>query len=314
MNQILYIDEKNSTSSINLKNIVIFFAISIIILGLIMVVEGSYGVYAYSKSEDKNKTINQTTEEADIQISKNDESNTINISINSKIGISELIYNWNSEVPVTLQQNGKKSVYEYIDIPAGENTINIRVIDIEGNETKKNETFTRKEEKPVIELSIVGDKIKINVNSKVELSNVTYKWNSENPNTIDMVTYEDKTKFEKQIDIPKGQNTLKITAIDINGNTSEKSQEVKGITKPKIKIYVKGEFLHFSVTAEETIKVVDFIFNGNYYRIDSQTIGEKNEVNYKMKLIEGMNYIKIIADTKSGAKEEYIGKYDYKKQ
>ena len=35
-----------------------------------------------------------------------------------------------------------------------------------------------------------------------------------------MLTYQDKTKFEKQLEIPIGQNTLKITAVDINNGKS----------------------------------------------------------------------------------------------
>lgn len=311
MNQILFVDDKKNNSSIDIKKIVIFFAVSIIIIGFVMVGEGSYSVYAYYKNNKENKT-GITEEEANVQLIQT-ENNQLNIHINSNIGISELIYKWNSDTAVTLPQNGKTSINEQIDIPIGQNTINIRVIDINGKETRKDETFTVTAEKPVIELSLVGDKIKIAVGSKVELANITYKWNADNVNTIDMITYEDKKNFEKEIEIPKGQNTLLITATDINGNISEKSQEVKGVTKPKIKIYVQGADLHFNVTAEETIKYVEFTFNGKTYKIDSAVVGEKTEIHYKMPLIEGMNYIKITANTISEAKEDYIGKYNYQK-
>ena len=41
-----------------------------------------------------------------------------------------------------------------------------------------------------------------------------------------------KKKFEKKIEIPKGQNTLKIVAVDINNNQSEKSQDFCGLDPP----------------------------------------------------------------------------------
>ena len=311
MNQILFVDNKKNSSSIDIKKIIKFFAISIIIIGLIMVCEGSYSAYSYYKEKKERESIPK--EQADIQLIQT-EDNMVNISINSNIGISELLYSWNSDTVNTLSQDGKTSVFETIDIPVGENTLNIKVIDINGIETTTTQTFTIVEEKAVIELSLVGDEIKIIVTSKTDLSNVTYKWNSDNVNVIDMLTYEDKKNFMKQIQIPKGQNTLLITATDIKGKTSEKSQEVKGVTKPKIKIYAQNGYIHFNVAAEENIEYVEFTFNGQNYKIDSSVVGDKKEIHYKMELIEGMNYIKITANTVSGAKENNIGKYNYKKE
>ena len=57
MNQILFVDDKKRKSSINIKSIIMFFATTIIVFGLIMVVDGSYGVYAYNKDQEKNNGI-----------------------------------------------------------------------------------------------------------------------------------------------------------------------------------------------------------------------------------------------------------------
>ena len=189
MNQILFVDNKKNRSSIDIKKIIKFFAISIIIIGLIMVCEGSYSVYSYYKEKKERESIPK--EQADIQLIQT-EDNMVNISINSNIGISELLYSWNSDTVNTLSQDGKTSVFETIDIPVGENTLNIKVIDINGIETTTTQTFTIVEEKAVIELSLVGDEIKIIVTSKTDLSNVTYKWNSDNVNVIDMLTYQQR--------------------------------------------------------------------------------------------------------------------------
>ena len=118
------------------------------------------------------------------------------------------------------------------------------------------------------------------------------------------------------IEIPIGTNTLLVTAVDINSNKSEKSQEIKGVTKPKSSPLIQGEYIYFEVTADEDIKQVDFIFNGEAYVIKKEVIQESNQlrkVTYRLKLKEGMNYLKIKSTTESGVTGEDIWKYEYKK-
>lgn len=313
MNQILYIDDRKSNSSIDIKKIIMFFAVAIIIIGFIMAVEGSYSVYAYYKEKHKETPIEPILpEQADIQLVQT-EDNLVNISVNSDVGISELIYNWNSETATTLSEEGKTSIFETIEMPVGENTLNIKVIDINGIETTKNKLFTVIAEKPIIKILTVGNDIKISVTSEIELSNITYKWNSENANIIDMVTYIDKKNIEKQIEIPVGQNTLAITATDIQGNIAEKSLEVRGAPRPKIEVYSQKGYLHFNITSEEALTLVEFTFNGKKYKMDSTVLKDRLEIHYKQQLVEGMNYIKITAST-ADATEEVIRKCNYKKQ
>lgn len=312
MNQILFVDDKKRKSSINIKSIIMFFATTIIVFGLIMVVDGSYGVYAYNKDQEKNNgKSNVPAEQANIQMSQTSD-DTINVSINSNIGISEVIYNWNSDAAETSSENGKTSIFKSIEMPVGENTLNVRVIDIDGNETKKSETFTKAEkEKPLIELTSSGDKVKISVTSKTELTQVTYKWNSDNVNTSDMATYQDKTKFEQEITIPTGQNTLVVTATDKNGKTSEKSQIVDGILIT-ITPTIEGKYMVFEVVSSEIIKKVEFTFNGVSYLIDSNIIKNEKKVKYGKEMIEGLNTLQVKATVNDKATKTGQWKYEYK--
>ena len=322
MNQILQVQENRKKSNNNLvdtKKVVLFFAICIIILGLIFVGQGSYSIYQMKKNEkvnpaqkDNNKTDTQILPPI-VTLTKT-EDNRLLINIESEIGISHIIYSWNAEAGNTIEEAGKTNIEEVIDIPIGENNFNLSIIDSNGNETKKQETFIVQASKPVIQLSVIGNDIKVTVTSEVELSYVTYKWNSEEEKKQDMVTFEDKTKFEKQLEIPTGQNTLKIVAVDINGNESEKSQEIKGQKKDKTDVKAKGEYLWFTVTGEESIKTVEFEFNGKKYTMNNTTYGETNFVQYKVKMIEGMNYLKITSTTQSDAVDVSVWKYEYKTQ
>lgn len=311
MNQILFVDDKKRNNSKDTKKIVLFFAITIILFGLILFGQGVYGVY----KGNENKSAKKEEETTKVQLSQT-YSGDILITVESKIAISELIYNWNSDASQTISENGKTTIQETITMPVGQNTLTVKTIDVNGNQTTKQSTFTLNVDKPTITLSLVGNNIKIAVNSKVDLSYVTYKWNADEEQKIDMLTYEDKTAFEKEIEIPKGTNTLLVTAVDTYKNKSEKSQEIKGVTKPKSSPVIQGEYIFFVVTADENISQVDFTFNGKNYTIKKEVIessGNNKRVTYRMKLEEGMNYLTVKTTTESGITGEDVWKYEYKK-
>ena len=323
MNQILQVQEnrKNNSNPIDTKKIVLFFAVCIIIFGLILLGQGVYSVYQIKINEKVTPSQPDTSGDTEvpeylpptITLTKT-EDNKVIINVTSEIAISHIIYNWNNGTAETFDETGKTNIEEIIDIPVGENVLNISIIDSNGEETKKSETYIVEASKPIIELSVVGNDIKITVTSEVELSYVTYKWNSEEEKKQDMITFEDRTKFEKQFEIPKGQNTLKIVAVDINNNQTEKSQEIKGVTKAKTETIARGEYLYFTITAEENIKTVEFMFNAKTYLMNTDTFGETREVNYKVKMTEGWNYLKIISTTESGVQDTTLWKYEYNAQ
>lgn len=309
MNQILFVEDKKRNNPEDTKKIVLFFAVIIIIFGLTLFGEGIYGVY------QNNKNVKEETETTQIELSQTSSGDVL-ITVESQTAISELIYNWNSDASQTISGNGNTTMQETVTMPVGENTLTVKTIDVNGKQTTKQDTFTLNVDKPVVSLSLVGNNIKITVNSKADLSYITYRWNSEEEQKIDMLTYEDKTVFEKEIEIPVGTNTLLVTAVDTYENKSEKSQEIKGVTKPKSSPVIQGEYIFFVVTADENISQVDFVFNGKNYTIKKEVIessGNAKRVTYRMKLEEGMNYLKIKTTTESGITGEDVWKYEYKK-
>lgn len=317
MNQILQV-ERNSGSrgTIDTKKIVLVFAVAIIVFGLILLGQGVYGVYQKAKNKKVTQNPSGTIDEVftpEITLTKT-EDNKLIINVQSSSEISHIVYNWNNDASETLEESGKTNIEETIDIPSGENVLNLSVINSNGKEAKKQETFIVETTKPEISLSVVGNDIKISVTSKEELSYVTYRWNLETENKDDMLTYEDRTKFEKLVEIPKGHNTLKIVAVDKNNNSTEKSQEIKGVTKAKTKVVAKGEYLDFTVTGDENIKNVEFEFNGNKFLMNKDTFGNTTTVHYKVKMVQGWNYLKIISTTDSDAVDTTVWKYEYKTQ
>lgn len=312
MNQILFIQEKNRISLKDTKKIVLFFAVSIIVFGLIIIIQGALGVH--SVNEMKTSAI-KNAGKTQIELVQTDDGN-VQITVNSQVAISEVMYYWNSEASQTLPQEnrGRMNIQEMVTIPAGENVLTVKTIDVNGGEAIKTQTFTLNVDKPVINLMVGGTTLNIIVESKVDLSYVTYKWNSEQEQKIDMLTFQDKAKFEKEIEIPKGQNKLLITAVDIYGNKSEKSQEVKGVPVT-IKPVIQGKYIFFEATADESIKQVEFQFNGQNYIIGSDVIKGQKRVTYRIELQQGWNYLKITVTTSSGVKSNpQVWKYEYKPQ
>lgn len=322
MNQILQIEElKRRSNPIDTKKIVLFFAVAIIIFGIILLGEGAYTVYQNKLNQKARPTTPGQNEFPDvieenptvITLTKTDDNKLI-INVESQIAISHIIYDWNNEPAQTLNETGKTFIEEIIDIPVGENVFNVSVIDSNGKETKKSEKYVIEAKKPIIELSVVGNDMKITVTSEVELAYVTYKWNNEEEKKQDMVTFENRKKFEKQIEIPKGENTLKIVAVDTNQNQSEKSQAIRGVTKAKTTTIARGKYLYFTVTGEENIKTVEFEFNEKKFLMNTDTFGTTKVVTYKVELISGWNYLKIISTTQSDAQDKSVWKYEYKPQ
>lgn len=317
MNQILYVQEKQNNHSLNTKKIVLFFAVCLILFGVVLLGEGIYYIYQNKINE---KVVPQPSDGNNTQVPPPNivltqtEDNKLIINIQSTVAISHLIYSWNNESAQTIEETGKTNIEEIIDIPIGENVLNLSVIDSNGNETKESKSFVIDLTKPVIELYSVGNSIKISVVSETELSYITYRWNLEEEIREDMSTYENKKNFEKTIEIPKGQNTLKIIAVDINQNESEKSQEIKGVTRAKTNVVKVDNYLEFTVVGEENIKTVGFTFNGKTYVMNTDTFGETNTVHYKVKMVEGMNYLKIVSTTQSDAVDTTTWKYEYKTQ
>ena len=313
MNQILFTENKKSNNKQDINKIILVFAVMIILFGLFLSGEGVYAFHKAKSSKAKNKDTSNSETQIKLEQLITGE---IQVDVTSQIAISELIYNWSNDAAQTISEDGETTFQEIISPIAGENILTVKTIDVNGKEVTKRETFISTADGPKIALSLIGDNIKIAITSRANLSYITYQWNNDNEERIDMLTYEDKTKLDKEIKIPKGTNTLHVKAVDVNNNNSEKSQEIKGITKPKSSPVIQGEYIYFEVTSDEKIKQVDFIYNNNYYVIKKEVIdaaGDGKKISYRLKLEEGMNYLKIKTTTESGLSGEDMWKYEYKK-
>lgn len=311
MNQILFTQDKRNNNSQDTKKIVLFFAVSLIIFGLILFGQGVYGIVKKDSTQ-----VNKDDETTTISLQQNNSGEVI-INVNSQTIISELIYYWNSEASQTISGNGNTTMQQIITMPAGQNTLTVKTIDVNGKQKTETQTFKLDVDKPNISLSVIGNKIKIAVDSKADLAYVTYKWNNEQEKKMDMTTFEDKTKYEVEVEIPKGKNTLLVTATDIYENKSEKSQEVKGIAKPVFaKPVINEPYITFTVTSEDDdIKTIEFFYNGKNYKITEDAIKKSQnakKVSYKLTLEKGKNTLIVKATTQNGGTAQEGWTYEKK--
>lgn len=310
MNQILFTQDKRNSNSQDTKKIVLFFAVSLIIFGFILFGQGVYGIVKKDSTQ-----VNKDDETTTISLQQNNSGEVI-INVNSQTIISELIYYWNSEASQTISGNGNTTMQQIITMPAGQNTLTVKTIDVNGKQKTETQIFKLDVDKPNISLSVIGNKIKIAVDSKADLAYITYKWNNEQEKKMDMTTFEDKTKFETEIEIPKGKNTLMITAVDIYENKSEKSQEINGISKPVIEPTINEPYITFTVTSEEDdIKTIEFFYNGKNYKITEDAIKKSQnakKVSYKLTLEKGKNTLIVKATTQNGGTAQEGWTYEKK--
>lgn len=290
MNQILYVQDKNKTP-IDIKKVLLFFAICLVIFGVILL---TIGIVNRSKNnpkenEEQNENITAVETVPDIQIE------TVNYNVNLKVThdkeLSAVIYKWNDDEEV-LQESINDTQYQTtLSVPTGNNKLVVKAIDINGVEASKEIEVNGEVEKPVVEVtSMEFNKIKVTITSQVKISSVYYKWNNEED--VQIPIGDNESLVEQEIDVPLGLNTLIITATDEYNNITVKTQDVKGAKKPVIDLVQRGEYVYMTVTDEEAVRIVDFTVNGNPYRID---VGATPKIEYKIKLDPGENRIVVVA-------------------
>lgn len=311
MNQIIYTQNKKSSKQ-DLRNIVIFFAVSIIIFGIALITQGSYAMsVSISKQKEIEQKIKEEQQGTDIQIQRVGDS--VTIIIENEKPIYTVAYNWNSESPKTLDAEAKTEFKTTIDLPVGTNTLNIAITDVNQKTLKyQKEYYVEGTGKPTIELSVTNkNQIKMTAKDTLGLQALVYSWNNGEETTIEP-SAEDNTKIETLVDIPIGQNTLKVTAVNNDNRDTIKTLDIKGVKKPVVTLLKQADGLYIKVEDEEGIKEINYTLNGRKYTINSSYFGTNNKVvEYTQPLAEGQNYIILEAYNESGIVTEYKGRCEY---
>lgn len=303
LNQILSVEnpkkEKKqrarNNEPIEISKILKFFSIAILIFGIFMIGSGSYSMYQGAKAT---KVVTKPT----IYVEETSETE-ITLQISHDKAIEKVAYQWNDEEPTQIDGNGKKKVEQKIEIPTGENTLNVYATDINGQEIRYQKKYTLLGDIN-INLEADGNNIKIIAEGKEELSYMTYRWDEEDEKTIEI----NSRQTEQTVEIPKGLHTLTVVVVDVNNKTQTKEQEIKGVTKPKLEVTTDGSD-NFIIKAsdEEGIKRVEFIINEtekNSLDLDKVLpLEQRKEFEYAYPLHDGENRLEIRVYNESNVSE-----------
>lgn len=306
MNQILVTEKKKknkktSRGPIEIKGIVRFFAVFIMLFGIVLAGEGSYALY---KEIDESKPENipnlTLTRDGDIVILK----------IEHNTEISKVNYRWNDGEENSIPE-GTTYVEEEILLPDGNNVLNITVIDMKNREYQFIKEYNLEGvdiTKPNIEVTQTEEgtaNISIVASDETAITEMTYKINDEQEVTV-QATEDGQKEITQDITLPEGQNTLTVVARDTTDNVTTYEKQIIVSSKPTIEIVSQeGNTITLKISDKYGLKDVIVNLNGKVYSsrdIDQNPNVNKNEIYVPLELQSGNNVLSIEVTNVNGLK------------
>lgn len=302
------------------------FAILMIILAIALIASGATSILKNKKDEAaKEEAKNNSTAviEALIDAELDEITGKVTITVDSPIIIEKMIYSWDQDHDYVVSGENQTKLEEQITAPSGKHTLHVQVTDEQNNKTMAEFEFDSAigadTTQPKITLVVTeSKKLKVTATDDTSIAYVTYTWNQEE--TVTMTPEEDDAKeFEFELDIPKGKNTILVTAVDGSetGNAKTATQTIDGVTKPEINAYLEGDgsVLKIVCKHESGIKKIYYTFNENAYQWEAQEGQEApKELEFTQQSIIGVNTMTIIVTSVDGIEAEFMPQWEYKTQ
>lgn len=312
MNQILSIENKKKQKTkknrtgrpIEIKGIIMFFAVIIMVFGLTLAGQGSYALY---KNMDDRKpenipyiTIERVNDKAIVQV-------------NSNIEISKIVYSWNngeeSAIPI-----GSTNAREEITLLGYDSVLNLTIEDINGKKVKYQKQYILTGvdiTKPSIEIETKdgNDKMKIIARDETEISYMSYQWEDGEPVIIN-ADQQGQTEITAEVPLVVGSKKIKIIAKDTNGNIEEIEKEIVTSTaKPKITLRRNKQKISIEVEDKDGIASITANLNGEEHKL-TDINRKKVKVGY-LYLREGNNTISVEITNVNGYTEKATTELQY---
>ena len=318
MNQILMIDNKpkqpkkrskgpkGSSGPIEIKNIIRFFAIVIIIFGLVIISHSSYAIYVDARG-------NNTENLAQINITRTND--TITVNVQSTYVVDKFKYNWQNSEQTSITENST-SFQEEIILPSENNVLTIVLED----ETGRAVTYTKEIildgvdiVKPTVETKPgQGSSVIITATDETQIEYITYVLDDGEEIRIDK-NNENDTMIEYAVtDIERGEHTLYVTAVDSFGNTETiETPVVISTERPTINsIDIDRETgtLLISASDQDGLQSIEVNLNGAVYRMNDVN---RTEATFTLNLQEGTNTLSIKLTNVNGVSAEGVTEFNY---
>ena len=319
MNQILdYDDEGNSNNYKAPKGgnygsgktptsdkVVKVFAFLMIILAVALIGSGAYSLVKNKKDSSIKieANANKSNEvKADINTEIDEENGKVIINIKSPVIISKVIYNWDQGTESVVSGENSKTLEKSIDLPSGSHSLNVQVVDVDNNKTTESIPIESSSgidtTAPDITLEVTANKkLSIVATDDTEISFVTYRWNEEESTTV-RAESEGQKEIKFELDIPKGQNTITVVAVDSSesANTKSATKNLKGVTVPEITYGLPSNdtsVIEFTCSHENGIKSIYYTFDGKDYEYQASEDNISTSISFTQASVEGINKISI---------------------
>ena len=289
-----YSQPSGNKASIN--SIVKVFCVLIILFGITIMGDATYGILSSRPKlkDEPNVTANPIGTE-------------VTISAVGQRPITQISYRWGQGEETVVQGNGTVELETKTQIPTGNNILNISVTDYYGNVYQFQKQYINEQNessKPKIDISVSGNMLNITATDETEMAYLTYQWNDETPTRVDVeATSTNKTEIKANVEVLKGQNTLTITAVDKDGNSTVQTETIKGANKPTFTLSTEGTKIIVNAKDEEGISKVTITVDGVATDTGDTPLNLK-EVSASQELTEGTHTITVTVTNMSGLIEE----------
>ena len=302
-----YIKPEKKTVNIGTTGIIKIFAIVIMIFGIAIVGNSAYAMVKSAQDSKNNKGPEVTTER---------KGNSIKVVIKCEQGIRTMMYSWNDSTEKVIFGNNNTELEQELNIPTGENKLNITVVNSKGKQTKFVKNFIQEEKdtiEPIIKIDNVNSDIRIVVTDDTALDYIIYKYGDDREVKIE-ANEDDPTTIESLVTTKPGQYTLKIEAVDKAQNHATKEQEVKGVNKPIIDVVPDAtdpSYLIIKATDEEGLRMVSFYINDQEYKTDPNTSLNTKVFEWRQKVERGESTVRVNAYSINEQVATFNGIYNY---
>ena len=312
MNQILMVENKRknkkvktTSGPIEIKNIVRFFAIILILFGLFLIGHSSYAIYVDTKGHS---TENLPT----INIARVND--TLIIDVQSVHIIDKFKYSWKNSEQRSITENST-NFQEEIILPGSNNTLTIILED----ETGRAVTYTKEIildgidiVKPTISITKQATSIRIEAVDETAIDYITYRIDDGEEIRIDNNNIND-TKIEYAItDIDRGEHTIYVTAIDQSGNinTAEQPIIVSSAAPEITELAIDQENGKLIIGASDVdgIASIEVNLNGAIYARNDLNM---TEARFTLDLVEGTNTLSVKITNVNGLTAEGATEFNY---
>lgn len=250
--QINYGRPSNKANIVSISRV---FCVLIILFGLVLIGDATYGIVS------SKPTLKDT-----INVTANAIGSDVTIKAVGSMPIQRLTYKWGQGEEIVIQGNGTVELEAVTQIPRGNNILNMTVIDYYGNKAEFQKQYINEQDdssKPSIEISVSGNMLNIIATDETEMSYLTYSWNNETPTRVNIDSNAtDKRKLRTSIEVQRGENTLDIVAVDVDGNTATRTENIKGANKPTFEVSADGTNLIINAKDDEGINKIEITVDG----------------------------------------------------